>query len=66
MFNLIIKIDLGGLNVDAFAIIIVIILSLWSITKTLEKLTNKVLDKQNKQSELLGEIKSKLEGKTDQ
>jgi ABC-type nickel/cobalt efflux system permease component RcnA len=51
--------------VDAFAIIIVIILSLWSITKTLEKLTNKVLDKQNKHSELLEEIKSKLEGKSD-
>ncbi len=41
----------------ALVISIVIILSLWSITQRLEKLTNKVLEKQNKQNELLEEIK---------
>lgn len=50
---------------DTLAIILVIIISLWSITKTLEKLTNKVLENQNKQKELLEAIKSKLDGKSD-
>ncbi len=45
----------------ALVISIVIILSLWSITQRLEKLTNKVLEKQNKQNELLEEIKLKLD-----
>lgn len=47
---------------DALAIIIVIIISLWSVTKTLEKLTDKILEKQNQQNELLEEIKQKLDG----
>ena len=46
----------GGL-----AIIFVIILSLWSITKTVEKSTNMVLEKQDKQNKLLEDIKEKLE-----
>jgi ABC-type bacteriocin/lantibiotic exporter with double-glycine peptidase domain len=46
---------------ESIAIIIVIIISLWSVTKTLEKLTDKILEKQNKQNELLEEIKQKLE-----
>ncbi|WP_187119034.1 hypothetical protein [Bacillus marasmi] len=50
---------------DTLAIILVILLSLWSITKTLEKLTDKVLENQKKQNELLEEIKSKLVGKCD-
>jgi hypothetical protein len=45
-------------------IIIVMILSLWSITKTLEKLSNKILDKQDKQTELLEEIKMRLDKKS--
>lgn len=43
------------------AIIFVIILSLWSITKTVEKSTNMVLEKQDKQNKLLEDIKEKLE-----
>ncbi|WP_391560038.1 hypothetical protein [Robertmurraya sp.] len=46
---------------DALAIIIVIIISLWSITKTLEKITNKILDSHKQQNELLEAIKSKLD-----
>ncbi len=57
--------DLGVDRVDTLAIILVILLSLWSITKTLEKLTDKVLENQKKQNELLEEIKSKLVGKCD-
>jgi hypothetical protein len=47
-------------RLDSLAIIIVIIISLWSVTNTLEKLTDKILDKQNKQNELLEEIKQIL------
>ncbi|WP_170885465.1 hypothetical protein [Bacillus alkalicellulosilyticus] len=50
---------------DAIGIILVIILSLWSITKTLEKLTDKILTSQNKQTELLEEIKARLDDKVD-
>jgi ABC-type bacteriocin/lantibiotic exporter with double-glycine peptidase domain len=50
---------------ESIAIIIVLIISLWSITKTLEKLTDKILEKQNKQNELLVEVKQKLEENTD-
>ena len=50
---------------DALGIVIVIILSLWSITKTLEKMTDKILDSHKEQNELLEEIKSKLVGKSD-
>ncbi|WP_197061383.1 hypothetical protein [Halobacillus sp. BBL2006] len=46
------------------AVIVVMILSLWSITKTLEKLSNKILDKQDKQTELLEEIKIRLDKKS--
>lgn len=49
---------------ESIAIIIVLIISLWSVTKTLEKLTDKILEKQNKQNELLEEIKQKLEENT--
>jgi ABC-type nickel/cobalt efflux system permease component RcnA len=42
-------------------VILVIVLSLWSITKTLNKLTDKILEKQDKHYKLLEEIKSKLE-----
>jgi len=41
--------------------ILVIIIFLWSITKTLEKLTDKILISQNNQTELLKEIKEKLD-----
>jgi hypothetical protein len=50
---------------DALAIILVIVLSLWSITKTIEKLTDKLLENQNKQIELLEEVKSKLDANSD-
>ncbi|WP_198162635.1 hypothetical protein [Halobacillus mangrovi] len=43
------------------AVIIVIILSLWSITKTIEKVSNKIIEKQEQQNELLKEIKSNLD-----
>ncbi|SFG22221.1 hypothetical protein SAMN05216353_12853 [Halobacillus alkaliphilus] len=46
---------------NGLIIIVVIILSLWSITNTLQKLTNKVLEKQDQQNQLLEEIKVKLE-----
>ncbi|MFZ0475815.1 MAG: hypothetical protein WAM18_10145 [Halobacillus sp.] len=42
-------------------IIVVLILSLWSITNTLQKLTNKVLEKQDQQTQLLEEIKANME-----
>ncbi|UCZ53730.1 hypothetical protein LGQ02_02785 [Bacillus shivajii] len=44
-----------------FGVVIVIILSLWSITKTIEKMTDKIIEKQDKQNELLEQIKLKLE-----
>ena len=47
-------------------IIFVIILSLWSVTKTLEKMTDKIIETQHKQNELLEKIHSKLEEKTDE
>jgi hypothetical protein len=46
---------------DALAIIIVIIFSLWSVTKTLERLTDKILEKQSHQNALLEDIKRKLD-----
>ena len=45
----------------ALAIIVVMILSLRSIVYTLEKLTDKILEKQERQNQLLEEIKAKLE-----
>lgn len=45
---------------DALVIIIFLFIFLWSITKTLEKVTDKILEKQNTQNELLMEIKSIL------
>ncbi len=48
---------------DALAIIFVIILSLWSITKTLEKLADKILTGQIKQTKLLEDIKARLDDK---
>ncbi|UCZ54920.1 hypothetical protein LGQ02_09315 [Bacillus shivajii] len=44
-----------------FGVVIVIFLSLWSITKTIEKMTDKIIEKQDKQNELLEQIKLKLE-----
>lgn len=55
---------LGGGSHMGLAVIVVMILSLWSITKTLEKLSNKILDKQDKQTELLEEIKIRLDKKS--
>ena len=45
---------------EALGVIVVIILSLWSITKTLEKISDKILTSQNKQTELLEQIKERL------
>jgi hypothetical protein len=42
-------------------VILVIILCLWSITKTLEKLVDKILDKQDIHYKLLEDIKGELE-----
>lgn len=50
---------------DALAIIIFMWISLWSITKTLEKLTDKIIEKQNRQIVLLEEIKSNFKGKSE-
>jgi hypothetical protein len=50
---------IGVNRMETIAIIIVLIISLWSVTKTLEKLTDKILEKQNKQNELLEEILNK-------
>lgn len=52
----------SGENMD-LGIMLVIVLSLWSITKTLEKLAIKVMEKQDKQNELLEKIISTLEEK---
>lgn len=49
--------------IEALAIIIFLWVFLWSITKTLENLTDKILEKQDKQYKLLEEIKSKLNDK---
>ncbi|WP_371019063.1 hypothetical protein [Pseudalkalibacillus sp. JSM 102089] len=51
---------------NALAVIIVILIALWSITKTLGKITDKILDTQNKQIELLETIKTNLEEKSDE
>lgn len=45
---------------EALGVIVVIIISLWSITKTLEKISDKILISQNKQTELLEQIKERL------
>ena len=45
---------------DALGIIIFLFMFLWSITKTIEKVTDKILEKQNTQNELLMEIKESL------
>ena len=45
---------------DALGIIIFLFIFLWSITKTLEKATDKILEKQSIQNELLMEIKESL------
>lgn len=44
----------------AILISIVIILSLWSITNTLEKIGKRITDKQDQQNELLQEVKRLL------
>ncbi|MFE8700035.1 hypothetical protein ACFYKX_05285 [Cytobacillus sp. FJAT-54145] len=42
-------------------VILIIFISLWSITKTLEKLSDKILEKQDRQYELLEKILRKIE-----
>ncbi|WP_456278394.1 hypothetical protein [Bacillus sp. AK128] len=44
-----------------FGIMLFILISLWSITTTLEKLTDKVLERQDKRNQLLEEINKKLD-----
>ncbi|WP_166462478.1 hypothetical protein [Psychrobacillus vulpis] len=44
-------------------VIIILWIFLWSITNTLEKLTDKILEKQDKQYKILEEIKSNLNDK---
>lgn len=48
------------ISIEALVIILFLWISLWSITKTLEKLTDKITENQDKQYNLLEEIKSKL------
>lgn len=45
---------------NELALIVVLVLALWSITKTLEKLANRIMEKQEQQYELLKEIKELL------
>lgn len=42
-------------------IFVLVLVSLWSITKTLEKLANSILAKQDRQIEVLEQIQIKLE-----
>jgi hypothetical protein len=42
---------IGRNRMGSIAIIIVLIISLWSVTETLEKLKDKILEKQNKQND---------------
>ncbi|AJD90287.1 hypothetical protein JMA_09700 [Jeotgalibacillus malaysiensis] len=44
-------------------IFVLILVSLWSITMTLEKLADKILVKQDRQIEILEQIEMKLEDK---
>ncbi|MCA0986536.1 hypothetical protein [Guptibacillus algicola] len=46
---------------DGSAIIIVMTLFLWSITKTIVSVTEKITDKPEKQNDLLEEIKGRLD-----
>ena len=41
-------------------VVVVLILSLWSITKTLEKSVDRIIEKQEQQQKLLQEIKALL------
>jgi uncharacterized protein YaaR (DUF327 family) len=45
---------------NELGLIVVLLLSLWSITKTLEKLAERIMQKQDQQYELLKEIKGLL------
>ena len=45
---------------NELGLILVLLLALWSIAKTLEKLANRIVEKQDKQYELLKEIKDLL------
>ena len=51
------------ISIEALGVILILWIFLWSITKTLEKLTDKILEKQDKQYKLLEEIKSNLNNK---
>ncbi|WP_170029938.1 hypothetical protein [Mesobacillus jeotgali] len=45
---------------NELGLVVVLVLALWSITKTLEKLANRIMEKQEQQYELLKEIKELL------
>jgi ABC-type bacteriocin/lantibiotic exporter with double-glycine peptidase domain len=46
-------------------VVVVLILSLWSITKTLEKSADRIIEKQEQQQKILVEIKALLEKNKD-
>ncbi|MCA1060056.1 hypothetical protein LCL96_14050 [Rossellomorea aquimaris] len=48
---------------ETFVIVVVIVLSLWSITITIEKQTEKMLESHREQIDLLKKIQSKLDEK---
>lgn len=52
---------MGKEKLDTLVIAAIIILSLWSLTKTLNRMMDKLLEKQQQQIGLLEEIKRKLE-----
>lgn len=47
----------------SLGIILVIVLALWSITKTVEKIANNILENQQKQIMLLEQINARLNDK---
>ena len=51
------------IKIEVLVIILFLCVFLWSITKTLGILTDKILEVQDRQCELLEEIKSKLDDK---
>ncbi|QKS73055.1 hypothetical protein FLK61_41430 [Paenalkalicoccus suaedae] len=44
----------------SFALLAIILLSLWSLTKTIEKSRDKILEEEREQTKLLKEIRDKL------
>jgi ABC-type bacteriocin/lantibiotic exporter with double-glycine peptidase domain len=55
---------MGDEMMDGLAIILFLLIALWSITKTLEKLAHKIMKKQDKKNELLEELISSLKDKS--